>query len=263
MKNKKILVCGLIILILIVFLIVFKNKIQRIFYPKLHEEFVSMYSDEYGVDENLVFAVIKAESNFQEDAVSHKDALGLMQIMKETAEDVARKYNIEIDFNNSEREILNVQNNIKIGTKYLAVLLEKYKNIEYIFVNYFIAENDEGKYGIITSNGKEAIEFKYSLLQKIKGKKILQAINSETKATDFYNSSLKIILSAKDAQIDNKEGYIKVTSNGNIYYFDEDGNKLDENSEIITKKDLLAEPEKIGIYKKVQFTLENVYYVKE
>ena len=136
LKNKKILVCGLIILILIVFLIVLKNKIQRIFYPKLHEEFVSMYSDEYGVDENLVFAVIKAESNFQEDAVSHKDALGLMQIMKETAEDMARKYNIEIDFNNSEREILNVQNNIKIGTKYLAVLLEKYKNIEVAVAAY-------------------------------------------------------------------------------------------------------------------------------
>ena len=136
LKNKKILVCGLIILILIVFLIVFKNKIQRIFYPKLYEEFVSMYSDEYGVDENLVFAVIKEESNFQEDAVSHKDALGLMQIMKETAEDVARKYNIEIDFNNSEREILNVQNNIKIGTKYLAVLLEKYKNIEVAVAAY-------------------------------------------------------------------------------------------------------------------------------
>lgn len=136
LKNKKILVCGLIILILIVFLIVFKNKIQRIFYPKLYEEFVSMYSDEYGVDENLVFAVIKAESNFQEDAVSHKDALDLMQIMKETAEDVARKYNIEIDFNNSEREILNVQNNIKIGTKYLAVLLEKYKNIEVAVAAY-------------------------------------------------------------------------------------------------------------------------------
>ena len=136
LKNKKILVCGLIILILIVFLIVLKNKIQRIFYPKLHEEFVSMYSDEYGVDENLVFAVIKAESNFHEEAVSHKDALGLKQIMKETAEDVARKYNIEIDFNNSEREILNVQNNIKIGTKYLAVLLEKYKNIEVAVAAY-------------------------------------------------------------------------------------------------------------------------------
>lgn len=164
LKNKKILVCGLIILILIVFLIVFKNKIQRIFYPKSYEEFVSMYSDEYGVDENLVFAVIKAESNFQEDAVSHKDALGLMQIMKETAEDVARKYNIEIDFNNSEREILNVQNNIKIGTKYLAVLLEKYKNIEVAVAAYNAGIGTVDNWiekGIIKSDGSDIENIPY------------------------------------------------------------------------------------------------------
>lgn len=164
LKNKKILVCGLIILILIVFLIVFKNKIQRIFYPKSYEEFVSMYSDEYGVDENLIFAVIKAESNFQEDAVSHKDALGLMQIMKETAEDVARKYNIEIDFNNSEREILNVQNNIKIGTKYLTVLLEKYKNIEVAVAAYNAGIGTVDNWiekGIIKSDGSDIENIPY------------------------------------------------------------------------------------------------------
>ena len=164
LKNKKILVCGLIILILIVFLIVFKDKIQRIFYPKSYEEFVSMYSDEYGVDENLVFAVIKAESNFQEDAVSHKDALGLMQIMKETAEDVARKYNIEIDFNNSEREILNVQNNIKIGTKYLAVLLEKYKNMEVAVAAYNAGIGTVDNWiekGIIKSDGSDIENIPY------------------------------------------------------------------------------------------------------
>lgn len=164
LKNKKILVCGLIILILIVFLMVFKNKIQRIFYPKSYEEFVSIYSDEYGVDENLIFAVIKAESNFQEDAVSHKDALGLMQIMKETAEDVARKYNIEIDFNNSEREILNVQNNIKIGTKYLAVLLEKYKNIEVAVAAYNAGIGTVDNWiekGIIKSDGSDIENIPY------------------------------------------------------------------------------------------------------
>ena len=164
LKNKKILVCGLIILILIVFLIVFKNKIQRIFYPKLYEEFVSMYSDEYGVDENLVFAVIKAESNFQEDAVSHKDALGLMQIMKETAEDVAKKYNIEIDFNNSEKELLNVQNNIKIGTKYLAVLLEKYKNKEVAVAAYNAGIGTVDNWiekGIIKSDGSDIENIPY------------------------------------------------------------------------------------------------------
>lgn len=164
MKNKKILVCGLIFLILIVFLIVFKDKIQRIFYPKLYEEYVSMYSDEYGVDENLVFAVIKAESNFQEDAVSHKDALGLMQIMKETAEDVAKKYNIEIDFNNSEKEILNVQNNIKIGTKYLAVLLEKYKNKEVAVAAYNAGIGTVDNWiekGIIKSDGSDIENIPY------------------------------------------------------------------------------------------------------
>lgn len=164
MKNKKILVCGLIFLILIVFLIVFKDKIQRIFYPKLYEEFVSMYSDEYGVDENLVFAVIKAESNFQEDAVSHKDALGLMQIMKETAEDVAKKYNIEIDFNNSKKEILNVQNNIKIGTKYLAVLLEKYKNKEVAVAAYNAGIGTVDNWiekGIIKSDGSDIENIPY------------------------------------------------------------------------------------------------------
>ena len=164
LKNKKILVCGLIILILIVFLMVFKNKIQRIFYPKSYEEFVSMYSDEYGVDENLIFAVIKAESDFQEDAVSHKDALGLMQIMKETAEDVARKYNIEIDFNNSEREILNVQNNIKIGTKYLAVLLEKYKNKEVAVAAYNAGIGTVDNWiekGIIKSDGSDIENIPY------------------------------------------------------------------------------------------------------
>ena len=118
----------------------------------------------YGVDENLIFAVIKAESNFQEDAVSHKDALGLMQIMKETAEDVARKYNIEIDFNNSEREILNVQNNIKIGTKYLAVLLEKYKNIEVAVAAYNAGIGTVDNWiekGIIKSDGSDIENIPY------------------------------------------------------------------------------------------------------
>lgn len=129
MKKKKILIVGIIVLMTVVFLVVFKDKILKIIYPKTYKEIVSVYADKYNVDENIIFSVIKAESNFENNAVSHKDALGLMQIMEETAKDVAIKYDINIDLNKAQEEILNVQNNINIGTKYLSILLEKYQNI--------------------------------------------------------------------------------------------------------------------------------------
>ena len=44
-------------------------------YPKTYQDIVSNYAREYNVEENLVFAVIKAESNFDENAVSHKNAI--------------------------------------------------------------------------------------------------------------------------------------------------------------------------------------------
>ena len=136
MKNKKLLIFMIIILIIVVFLLVFKNKILKIIYPKNYKEIVSIYAEKYNVDENLIFAVIKAESNFNNEAVSHKEAIGLMQIMEETAKDVAKKYDIKIDLNNAREEILNVQNNINIGSKYLQVLIEKYGNIEVALAAY-------------------------------------------------------------------------------------------------------------------------------
>ena len=131
MKNKKILYLILIIvLIIFVFLSIFKDKIEKIIYPKPYHEIVSNYSKKYEVDENLIYAVMKAESNFNEKAVSHKKAIGLMQIMEETAKDVVRKYDIGLEYNITKEEIADIENNINIGTKYLSVLLEKYKNKE-------------------------------------------------------------------------------------------------------------------------------------
>ena len=84
----------------------------------------------------MIYAVIKAESNFEKDAVSHRNALGLMQIMEDTAIDVAKKYSIDINQENAKEEIVNVENNINIGTKYLNVLMEKYKNKELAVAAY-------------------------------------------------------------------------------------------------------------------------------
>lgn len=136
MKNKKILIIIGLILLVFVFLLIFKDKLLKIMYPKTYSEIVTIYEEEYGVEENLIYAVIKAESNFKINAVSNRGALGLMQLMEETASDVAKKANIDIDFENIKEELLNPGNNINIGTKYLSQLLEKYKNKEVALAAY-------------------------------------------------------------------------------------------------------------------------------
>lgn len=136
MKNKKILIFLIIILIVVVFLGLFKDKILKTIYPKTYEEIVSVYAEKYNVEENLIFAVIKAESNFDSSAVSNRDALGLMQIMEETAKDVVKKNAIEIDVNNIKEELMKPENSINIGTKYLQVLLDRYQNKEVALAAY-------------------------------------------------------------------------------------------------------------------------------
>lgn len=136
LKNKKILIIIGLILLVFVFLLIFKDKLLKIMYPKTYSEIVTIYEEEYGVEENLIYAVIKAESNFKINAVSNRGALGLMQLMEETASDVAKKANIDIDFENIKEELLKPGNNINIGTKYLSQLLEKYKNKEVALAAY-------------------------------------------------------------------------------------------------------------------------------
>ena len=138
LKNKYKIIIGTVIIVLIIAIlfVIFKDKLLKILYPKTYSEIISVYAEEYDVEENLIYAVIKAESNFESQAVSNRDAIGLMQIVEETAIDVAKKNNIDIDTENIEEEILDIDNNINIGTKYLSTLLTQYGNIEVALAAY-------------------------------------------------------------------------------------------------------------------------------
>lgn len=80
------------------------------------EEIVKHHAERWGLDKNLVFAIIKAESNFRQDAVSSAGACGLMQLMPGTAGEMG----VEDIFDPAE--------NIAGGTQYLAKLLELFEN---------------------------------------------------------------------------------------------------------------------------------------
>ena len=137
-KNVKLLIIFLIIILLLILFgpMKIQNRILEMMYPREYENFVSLYSKEYNVDENLVYAIIKAESNFDPDAVSGKSAKGLMQIVDETAMDVAKALSLNISQEELIERLNDIDLNINLGTKYISMLLEKYENIALALTAY-------------------------------------------------------------------------------------------------------------------------------
>ena len=160
-KRKKLLSIIIFILIIIAIIIVARELMMKQLYKKEYSEYVSKYSQEYGVEEELVYAIIKAESNFNPDAVSHQNAQGLMQLMYATAEEVAQKNGIQL----TEENILDPEININIGTKFISELLKKYECMEVALAAYNAGSGNVDKWikdGVIKSDGSdiENIPFK-------------------------------------------------------------------------------------------------------
>ena len=58
--------------------------LEHTLYPRAYQSIVQAEAETFGVEESLVYAVIKAESNFDAQAESPVGALGLMQMMPDT-----------------------------------------------------------------------------------------------------------------------------------------------------------------------------------
>ncbi len=105
--------------ILFIISAVFFPRWISVFYPQPHRDTVMQMSREYQVDPNLVFAIIQAESKFEDTARSHAGARGLMQIMPETAYWIAEQIALD-DFDADMLD--NPAVNIRLGCWYLASL---------------------------------------------------------------------------------------------------------------------------------------------
>lgn len=124
------------ILLLVVAAIALQNIkwIVRTIYPIHYHDLIEKYAKEYEIDPYLVVAIMKNESRFDPNAISKKDAKGLMQIAPITGEWASKKLEIP---NYSEDMLFQPELNIQFGIWYLNVLKQEFSdNIELIIAGY-------------------------------------------------------------------------------------------------------------------------------
>lgn len=107
------------------------------FIPKKFAKEISLYANEFSVDEDLAYAVIRAESGFKKNAVSSAGAIGLMQLMPETANYIWKKLEGE-----SVQDLFNVKVNLRIGIYYLSYLSQKFSDIDTVLSAYNAGEGN-------------------------------------------------------------------------------------------------------------------------
>lgn len=89
-----------------------------------YQEEISKYSDKYNVDPMLTAAIVKVESDFDNDAVSHQGAAGLMQLLDDTA-----RHSAEVTGNKYYPEKLHdIDYNLDLGVGYYDYLFRYYNN---------------------------------------------------------------------------------------------------------------------------------------
>lgn len=92
------------------------NNISNLPEGERINEAIKKASAKYGVNESLIRAIIKVESNYDPKAVSSAGAMGLMQLMPSNV----KEYNVKDPFN--------IEENIDAGTRHIKDYLRMYSN---------------------------------------------------------------------------------------------------------------------------------------
>lgn len=117
-------------MILIAIFLHFKSEEKVL--PIDYEEYVYEYAATYDVPPELVFSVIYAESTFRAHVVSKHGAMGLMQLMPATYEEILQKLGIDA----TDASPFDPETNIRCGTYYLHELYVMFGRWDLVITAY-------------------------------------------------------------------------------------------------------------------------------
>lgn len=139
---------------------------------KKYAQKVGCFCERYDVKQSLCLAIMRTESGFNEKAKSLKGAVGLMQLMPETAEYMARSEGETIN------DITSSDENIRYGTAYLNYLSKKFSDENAVICAYNAGETKVREW---IKNGKldeKRVSYPETLayLKKVKRRKFIYEV---------------------------------------------------------------------------------------
>lgn len=137
-----------------------KKNNPRLSTSELLEIANSVYNNslEFRLDYQLILAVIEQESHFRINAVSHKGAQGLMQIMPSTGQALARE--LELD----SYSLTDIHTNITLGTYYLHQLFERFQDPHAALTAY--NRGPTGLHQFVERTGSSRSSYSSSIMSK-------------------------------------------------------------------------------------------------
>lgn len=179
-----------ILQITLIFLLIFVIMMFGVFYTVSNDrhqpymKLINKYSQEYNIERELLFSVIKAESSFNKNAVSKVGASGLMQLMPDTAKWISSKLKEEYN-----KDVLkDPEKNIKYGSYYLSYLIGKFRNIDYALMAYNAGPGNVEKWihgNILIGNTSDIENIPFNETKNYV-KKIKENYRLNKKIYDFY-----------------------------------------------------------------------------
>ncbi|HSW62073.1 MAG TPA: lytic transglycosylase domain-containing protein [Dissulfurispiraceae bacterium] len=115
----------------------YRSAVHDLYFPVAYRAEVEEAARKTGLDAGLLLAVIREESLFDPDARSIAGALGLMQLMPQTAQRVAQSAGIPY---RSADDIYRPRTNIMLGAAYLKSLIAEFGGIPYAIAAYNAGE---------------------------------------------------------------------------------------------------------------------------
>lgn len=214
------------------------NEYQSIRYDVTNKVFVIEKSRKYGITNMEGKLIVPVQYNQIDITGIYLYAQNEQGTTVYNSNGTQANIDANVSILNTSNEKYKIRIDNENGTKYGVInkegkqlIEEKYNYMEYLYDNYFIASNENGKLGILDDKGNIKIEQNNDSLQKIQDTDLIQTTLSESKTTQIYSKTMEKICEMQNATIEMDNEYIKIYNETETKYFNKEGKEL-KNTEV-------------------------------